>query len=52
MRGENRINVEFSMSSMTDIVFLFLILFMLTSSMVMIHAIDMALPRYDGVQVQ
>ncbi|XOD68046.1 MAG: ExbD/TolR family protein [Flavobacteriales bacterium Tduv] len=48
LRGKNRINTEFSMSSMTDIVFLLLIFFMLISSMVMSRSIDLILPRFDS----
>jgi biopolymer transport protein ExbD len=34
LRGRNKVSAEFNMSSMTDIVFLLLIFFMLTSTMV------------------
>ncbi len=37
MKKRNKINPEFSMSSLTDIIFLLLIFFMLTSSMVQIN---------------
>ena len=37
MKKRNKVNAEFSMSSLTDIIFLLLIFFMLTSSMVNIN---------------
>jgi len=37
MKKRNKISAEFSMSSLTDIIFLLLIFFMLTSSMVQIN---------------
>jgi biopolymer transport protein ExbD len=39
LRGRNK--AEFNMSSMTDIVFLLLIFFMLTSTMVTTNALDL-----------
>jgi len=36
------------MSSMTDIVFLLLIFFMLTSTLVTVNALDILLPKADG----
>ncbi len=36
MKKRNKVNAEFSMSSLTDIIFLLLIFFMLTSSMIQI----------------
>ncbi|MBJ04919.1 MAG: biopolymer transporter ExbD [Flavobacteriales bacterium] len=44
LRSENKINPNFSMSSMTDIVFLLLIFFMLTSTLVTTNALDIILP--------
>jgi biopolymer transport protein ExbD len=41
LRGRNKVSAEFNMSSMTDIVFLLLIFFMLTSTMVT-NALDFA----------
>src|SRR5690606_13217518 len=39
---------DFNMSSMTDIVFLLLIFFMLTSTMVTTNALDLLLPKAKG----
>lgn len=44
LRSKNRINAEFSMSSMTDIIFLLLIFFMLTSSFVTPTGLPVSLP--------
>lgn len=48
IRGRNKINPEFNMSSMTDIVFLLLIFFMLTSTLVTVNALDIILPKAQG----
>ena len=48
LRGRNRVNPNFNMSSMTDIVFLLLIFFMLTSTLVTVSAIDVLLPKAGG----
>ena len=48
LRGRNKVNPNFNMSSMTDIVFLLLIFFMLTSTLVTINAIDLILPSSSG----
>ncbi|MCB0648750.1 MAG: biopolymer transporter ExbD [Saprospiraceae bacterium] len=48
LRGRNKISAEFSMSSLTDIIFLLLIFFMLTSSMVQINV---PLPQSDSKTV-
>ncbi|MFB0937344.1 MAG: biopolymer transporter ExbD [Urechidicola sp.] len=45
-KGRNKVSPEFSMSSMTDIVFLLLIFFMLTSNAP--NALDMILPSAKG----
>ncbi len=47
-RGRNKISPEFNMSSMTDIVFLLLIFFMLTSTLVTVNALDILLPKASG----
>ena len=47
-KGRNKITPEFSMSSMTDIVFLLLIFFMLASTLVSVNAIDILLPKASG----
>jgi biopolymer transport protein ExbD len=46
IRGRNKVSAEFSMSSMTDIVFLLLIFFMLTSNSP--NALDLLLPKAKG----
>ena len=48
LRGRNKVTPEFNMSSMTDIVFLLLIFFMLTSTMVTTNALDIVLPKAKG----
>ncbi len=48
LRGRNKVSPEFNMSSMTDIVFLLLIFFMLTSTMVTTNALDLVLPKAKG----
>ncbi|QFZ54117.1 biopolymer transporter ExbD [Oceanihabitans sp. IOP_32] len=44
-RGRNKVTPEFNMSSMTDIVFLLLIFFMIASTLVTTNAIDILLPK-------
>jgi len=46
--GRNKVNPNFNMSSMTDIVFLLLIFFMLTSTLVTVNALDIMLPKAQG----
>ena len=48
IRGRNKVSPEFNMSSMTDIVFLLLIFFLLTSTMVTTNALDLVLPKAKG----
>ncbi|MBQ7156597.1 MAG: biopolymer transporter ExbD [Bacteroidaceae bacterium] len=45
LKRRNRISATFSMSSMTDIIFLLLIFFMITSTMVAPNAIKVLLPQ-------
>ncbi|WP_341216764.1 biopolymer transporter ExbD [uncultured Wocania sp.] len=47
-RGRNKVTPEFNMSSMTDIVFLLLIFFMIASTLVTTNAIDIILPKASG----
>ncbi|MGY5351734.1 ExbD/TolR family protein [Wenyingzhuangia sp. IMCC45533] len=47
-KGRNKVSAEFNMSSMTDIVFLLLIFFMLASTLVTVNAIDVLLPKAGG----
>jgi len=48
LRGRNKISPEFSMSSMTDIVFLLLVFFLLTSPAITPDALDLILPKANG----
>lgn len=48
LRGRNKVSPEFSMSSMTDIVFLLLIFFLLTSPAITPNALDLILPKAKG----
>lgn len=52
LSSRNKINPDFSMSSMTDIVFLLLIFFMLTSTMVSTNVLDLTLPQANGNAVE
>lgn len=52
LRGRNKVSAEFSMSSMTDIVFLLLIFFMLTSTLVTTSALDLVLPKSKAETVK
>tara|TARA_B100001142_G_C13887909_1_gene482704 strand:- start:23 stop:415 length:393 start_codon:yes stop_codon:yes gene_type:complete len=45
LRGRNKVSPNFNMSSMTDIVFLLLIFFMLTSTLVSPNALKLLLPN-------
>ena len=47
-KTRNKVSTEFNMSSMTDIVFLLLIFFMLTSTMVTTNALDLVLRKAKG----
>lgn len=47
-KARNKVTPEFNMSSMTDIVFLLLIFFMLASTLVTTNAIDILLPKASG----
>ncbi|MEY3079273.1 MAG: hypothetical protein RL086_426 [Bacteroidota bacterium] len=49
LKKRSKISAEFSMSSLTDIIFLLLIFFMLTSTLVKIEAVD--LPESDSKTV-
>ncbi|MCG5644314.1 biopolymer transporter ExbD [Flavobacteriaceae bacterium LSUCC0859] len=46
LKGRNKVSPEFSMSSMTDIVFLLLVFFLLTSNSP--NALDLLLPKAKG----
>jgi len=51
LRGRNKISTEFSMSSMTDIVFLLLVFFLLTSPAITPDALDLILPKAKGKSI-
>ena len=48
IRGRNKVTPEFNFASMTDIVFLLLIFFMIASTLVTTNAIDIILPTASG----
>lgn len=49
LRGRNQIRPEFNMSSMTDVVFLLLIFFMIASTLAkQLNTIEVKLPQADG----
>ena len=49
LRGRNQIRPEFNMSSMTDVVFLLLIFFMIASTLAkQLNSIDIKLPKAEG----
>ncbi|WP_452219815.1 ExbD/TolR family protein [Lacinutrix salivirga] len=52
LRGRNKVSPEFNMSSMTDIVFLLLIFFMIASTLVSAEAIDLLLPQSTSKTTQ
>ncbi len=48
LKKRSKVSAEFSMSSLTDIIFLLLIFFMLTSSLVSPHSVNIKLPGSKG----
>tara|TARA_Y100000994_G_scaffold96024_1_gene79517 strand:+ start:537 stop:932 length:396 start_codon:yes stop_codon:yes gene_type:complete len=52
LKSQNKINPNFSMSSMTDIVFLLLIFFMLTSTLVTTNALKISLPSSSAEPIK
>ncbi len=48
IKSRNKVNPQFSMSSMTDIVFLLLIFFMITSTMIHPNALKLLLPQSNN----
>ena len=52
LKSKNKVSAEFSMSSMTDIVFLLLLFFMLTSTLVTTNALDLVLPNSTAQTVK
>ena len=51
LRRRNKTSAEFSMSSLTDIIFLLLIFFMLTSGLVAPNALNLKLPGSSNARV-
>lgn len=51
LKRRNKVNVTFSMASMTDIVFLLLLFFMITSTMVAPNALKLLLPQSNNQTV-
>lgn len=45
LTSRNKVNAEFNMSSMTDIVFLLLIFFLITSTMISPNGLEVSLPK-------
>ena len=48
LKSRNKVNPNFSMSSMTDIVFLLLIFFMVTSTLIAPNALKLLLPKSNN----
>lgn len=51
LKKRNKVNAEFNMSSLTDIIFLLLIFFMLTSTLVSPNALNLKLPGSNSKTV-
>src|SRR5210317_2099942 len=51
LKNRSKVSAEFSMSSLTDIIFLLLIFFMLTSTLVAPNALNLKLPGSSRSQV-
>jgi biopolymer transport protein ExbD len=52
LKRRSKVSAEFSMSSMTDIVFLLLIFFMIASTLVTTSALDLVLPKSQAQSVK
>jgi len=52
IKRRNKVTTEFSMASMSDIVFLLLLFFMLTSTLVTTNALDLLLPNSKVVKTK
>ena len=52
LKGKNKIDPNFNMSSMTDIVFLLLIFFMITSTLMSPHTLQVNLPYSDSKSME
>lgn len=51
LKKRSKVSAEFNMSSLTDIIFLLLIFFMLTSSLVVPNALNLKLPSSSSARV-
>jgi biopolymer transport protein ExbD len=51
IKKRNKVSAEFSMSSLTDIIFLLLIFFMLTSSLIVPNALNLKMPGSSTTNV-
>ena len=51
LKKRSKVSAEFNMSSLTDIIFLLLIFFMLTSSLVVPNALNLKLPSSSNSKV-
>jgi len=51
LKKKNKVNAQFNMSSLTDIIFLLLIFFMLTSTIVAPNALNLKLPGRNNAPV-
>ena len=45
LKGRNKVSAEFSMASMTDIIFLLLLFFLLSATVITSNAIEIILPK-------
>jgi biopolymer transport protein ExbD len=52
LKKKNKVSASFNMSSLTDIIFLLLIFFMLTSSLVVPNALNLKLPGRTNTKTQ
>ena len=52
LKSRNKVSANFNMSSMTDIIFLLLIFFMLTSTLISPNALDLLLPSSKSQTVE
>ncbi|WP_235296867.1 ExbD/TolR family protein [Portibacter marinus] len=52
LKKKSKVSAEFNMSSLTDIIFLLLIFFMLTSSLVVPNALNLKLPGRTSTKTQ
>lgn len=52
LKKRSKVSAEFNMSSLTDIIFLLLIFFMLTSSLVAPNSLNLKLPGSSNTQVR